>query len=37
MTFALTVAPGQRAGHLGGPSAFLEAMVKLNVMQALCP
>jgi hypothetical protein len=37
MTFALTVAPAQRAGHLGGPSACLEAMVKLSGMQALCP
>jgi hypothetical protein len=37
MTFTLTVAPAQQAGHLGWPSAFLEAMVKLNVMQALCP
>jgi hypothetical protein len=37
MTFAFTVAPAQRAGHLGWPSAFLDVMVKLNAVQALCP
>jgi hypothetical protein len=37
MTFALTVAPAQRAGYLRWPSAFLEAMVKLNAVRALCP
>jgi hypothetical protein len=37
MSFVLSMAPAQRAGHLGGPSAFLEALVKLNAMQALCP
>jgi hypothetical protein len=34
MILALPSAPVPRAGHMVRPSAFLEVMVKLKVMQA---
>jgi hypothetical protein len=33
---AFPLAPAPRAGHVGWPPAFLEPMMKLNVMLALC-